>query len=105
MPIQRISRGQFTHCLPMHHVLEQVIGVETEWYADTEERVIGTVAWHPIDNWGYAVLGRAGKMGFRVRKMKEYIRSRNIAVAQLLRAMEAAEQDGTPSVYRRKRKA
>jgi hypothetical protein len=105
MAIQSISRGRFTHCLPSHHALEQVIGMETEWFADTQENVIGTVAWHRGDNWGYAVLGRDGKTDFRVRKMKEHIRSRNAAVAQLLRAMEAAEHDGTQPVSRRKRKA
>ncbi len=87
MAIRSIAHGQFVQHLPTHHALDQLLGVETDWFASTAQDLIGTVAQRHIDDWGYAMLKRRGDGLFQVRKMKVHIRSREAAVAQLVRVM------------------
>jgi hypothetical protein len=103
--IHSISRNHFTHCLPNHFHLDQLLGDEIEWFADDTDKVIGIVAQHHRHDWGYALLGQDAKGQFRVCDLKDHIEDHRTATIRLLRAMHASEQSRARVKLREKPKA
>ncbi|HTS18242.1 MAG TPA: hypothetical protein VMP11_11760 [Verrucomicrobiae bacterium] len=77
------------------------LGVETEWFADRDESVLGAVGYGGrYRGWGYAVLKRDTPSGFRVCVRHEHFATRHTARIMLLRQMAGAESVGAGPLAR-----
>jgi hypothetical protein len=89
MKVREISRWEFGRLLPMRFILDEIIGIETEWFADEGGGLIGTLAQQTDEEWSYAVLKRDKKGEFCLTTLREHILDRSAAHDQLLRTMNS----------------
>lgn len=66
MAIKAISRPRFEALCFMRIPTIKIFAKEREWYADSNENILGTVMWDKFDsNWSFAILGRDESARFR----------------------------------------
>ena len=92
MVISNISKLKFDQLLPMHGLLETVIGKEVEWFADDGSKTIGTIAGAKADRgWNFAILRRDRMGNFRMCNLRRNLYNLHAATIDFLRSMAAAE--------------
>jgi len=90
--IKNICRVEFEQFLRFHTILELAIGREVEWFSDTVENTIGTIAFcQGQRGWNYAVLKRDWTGDFQVRDLGANLFSLEAARVDFRRAMTEAE--------------
>jgi hypothetical protein len=88
--VDSIPRSRFDRLLAGNRFLEPVIGNEVEWFADTSENLLGTVADGLLfDRWTYVLLAKGGITGFRVLRIEFGLLTRDEATVRLLRIMKS----------------
>ena len=92
MRIKNICRPDFERFLRFHVILELAIGREVEWFSDTVDNTIGTIAFSRGERgWNYAVLRRDWTGDFQVRDLGANLYSLEVARVDFRRAMTEAE--------------
>jgi len=93
--ISSISQQTFRQLLSATTASDFALGVEAEWFADRDERILGAVGFGSrFKGWGYVVLKRDTPDGFRVCVRHEHFATRHTARIMLFRQMAAAETVG-----------
>lgn len=90
--ISSIDQQTFRQLLSAATASQIDIGVESEWFADRDESIVGTVGYGGrFKGWGYAVLKRDTPDGFRVCVRHERFDTRHTARIMLLRQMAGTD--------------
>lgn len=92
MQIKNICRPEFEQFLQFHAILETAMGDEVEWFSDTMENTIGTIAFCQGERgWNYAVLKRDWAGDFQVCNLGTNRYSLEAARVDFRRAMAETE--------------
>jgi hypothetical protein len=92
MVISNIRKLKFDQLLPLHGLLETVLGKEVEWFADEASNTIGTIAGAKADKgWNFAILRRDPTGNFRMCSLRRNLYTLHTATIDLLRSMAGAE--------------
>jgi hypothetical protein len=93
MTMKRITRREFDQLLPRHSRLEELMGAQVEWYANSAQTLIGTIALTAVGrSWNYAILRRNRLGTFQVCDVADNFFSRRQTVAQFHHAAAAAKR-------------
>jgi hypothetical protein len=90
--IGNISKLKFDQLLPLHGLLETLVGKEVEWFADDVSNTIGTIAGAKADKgWNFAILRRDQMGNFRMCNLRRNLYNLHTAAIDFLRSMAATE--------------
>jgi hypothetical protein len=90
--LRKISRAEFNKLFPNRPLLEAYTGELVEWFANEENNILGAIDHEQREGtWSYVVLKGQQEGELRVVELKENIKTRGDAEAELFRKMEDAE--------------
>jgi len=90
--ISSIDQQTFRQLVSATTAPQIALGVESEWFADRDERILGAVGFDGLHKgWGYAVLRRDTPDAFRVCGRHEHFATRHTARIMLLRQMAGTQ--------------